>query len=188
MSSSAAAYQKEKREKLDALKEKAGIATKSTEKSLARKIAESSLYDWHPQARFLLTQLAVLAMDEDSEYPKDAPEKYHDDKEGWCWMSQFKLALRVGCSEDAIGDWIARFREDGVILYRDWYDENKTPHAEYKVVESVVDALQRPSQKRGVERKPRYADKRKANAGSFSTVNQPGRSAQRKAIMEEDGE
>lgn len=35
------------------------------EKSLARKITDSSLYDWNSTARFLLTQLAVLAMDED---------------------------------------------------------------------------------------------------------------------------
>jgi len=186
MSSSAAAYEQGKRERVKELLKKAGIPT--GEKSVARKIAESSLYDWCPTARFLLTQIAILAMDEDSEYPEDAPDNYQADKEGWCWMSQFKLGLRVGCDERTIRRWIARFREDGVILYRTWKDDNHTPHAEYKVVESVVDAFQRPSQKVDVKRPPRYSEKRGANKGSFSTANQPGRSAKQRGIMEEDDE
>ena len=190
MSSSAAAYQKEKRQHANELLEKAGIPVKSGEKSLARKITDSSLYDGKPVARFLLVQLAVLAMEEDSDYPDDAPDKYRSDKEGWCWMSQPKLSLKVGTDSDGrtVRRWIARFREDGVIQYRDWRDENKTLHAEYKVVEAVVDAFQRPSQKKDVERAPRYKEKRKANRGSFTTANQPGRSAKQRAIMEEDDE
>jgi hypothetical protein len=75
------------KEKLKAIVKAAG----KEEKSLARKIAESSQYDWNATARFLLTQLAVLAMDEDDNYPDDAPEEFKADKVGWCWMSQFKL-------------------------------------------------------------------------------------------------
>ena len=188
---SAAVYRKEQREKANALLEKAGYDTKSSgEKSLARKICESSLYDGQPVARFLLNQLAVLAMDEDSTYPDESP--YKDDKEGWCWMAQWKMSLRLGTDDEGrtMRRWIERFQEDGVIQYRDWYDENGTPHAEYKVVESVVDAFQRPAGKEAAiaARPKRYSVARTANKGSFSTANQPGRTAKRRAIMEEDGE
>ncbi len=128
------------------------------DKSLAWKITDSSLYDWNPTARFLLTQLAVLSMDEDSNYPEDAPDNFKADKKGWCWMTQAKLALKVGVHDSTIYRWIKRFREDGVIKYRDWRDDNTTMHAEYKVVESVIDANQRPSQRADVERPPRYKE------------------------------
>jgi hypothetical protein len=190
-----ATQQKEQREKVNALLEKAGIEPKykSGEKTLARKITDSSLYDGHPAARFLLVQLAVLAMDEDSQYPEDAPEEFKADKEGWCWMGQVGLSLKVGTDSDGrtVRNWITRFREDGVIEYRDWHDENGTLHAEYKVLESVVDAFQRPAKKADAlaARTSRYKDgSRKANRGSFSTANQPGRTAHRRAIMEEDDE
>ncbi|MGA8215491.1 MAG: hypothetical protein WB799_17975 [Candidatus Sulfotelmatobacter sp.] len=134
------------------------------ERSLARKIAESSLYDWNASARFLLTQIAVLSMDEDSTYPDDAPEAFKADKEGWCWMSQGRLAIRIGKSLSTVEKLIAQFRKDGVIQYRDWRDDNKTLHAEYKIVESVIDAQQRPSQRADVERPPRYEKSRKGTA------------------------
>jgi hypothetical protein len=146
--SNAAAYAAAKAERIKALKKAAGIE----DRSLARKIAESSLYDWNATARFLLTQLAVLAMDKDDNYPDDAPDDFKADKEGWCWMSQFKLSLRVGKSESQIHRLLKQFKKDGVILVRAWLDDHNTPHDEYKVVESVVDAFQRPSQNRGVER------------------------------------
>jgi hypothetical protein len=165
------AYDAAKKEKLKAIKKAAGIE----DRSLARKIAESSLYDWNSTARFLLTQLAVLAMDEDDNYPEDAPDDFQADKEGWCWMSQFKLALRVGRSESQVQKLLDKFKEDGVILRREWRDDYGTLHSEYKIVESVLDGFQRPSQKRGVERPPRYKKKRHANKGSFSFDNQPGR-------------
>lgn len=161
------------------------------EKSLPRKILESSLYDGQPVARFLLNQLAVLAMDENSEYPKDSP--YTDEKEGWCWMSQWQMSLRLGTDSHGrtMRNWVERFRKDGVVLYRDWYDDHGTHHAEYKVVEEVVDAFQRPKGKEAqLESRPsRYKEgSRKANGTSFSAKNQPGMSAQKKAIMEEDDE
>jgi Helix-turn-helix domain len=157
------------------------------EKSLARKIAESSLYDWNPTARFLLTQLAVLAMDEDSSYPEDAPDEYHADKNGWCWMSQAKLALRIGRSESQVQRIIAdKFRPDGVILYRDWRDSNNTLHAEYKVVEKVVDAYQRPSQNADVKRPSRYGTSRKGTAANQHRVG--GKFTKKTAVMDEDDE
>ena len=192
MSSSTAAYLKEKRQRATELLEKAGIPVKSGEKSLARKITDSSLYDGHPAARFLLVQLAILAMSEDSEYPEDAPDKFKADKEGWCWMSQIGLSLKIGTDSDGrtVRNWIARFVEDGVVIPRDWYDDNGTHHAEYKVLEEVVDAFQRPAKKADAlaARPKRYRQPRTANRGSFSTANQPSRTAQRRAIMEEDDE
>jgi len=146
------------------------------EHSLTRKIAESSLYDGKPAARFLLTQLAVMAMkDEKASYPEDAPDSFKADKTGWCWMSQFRLGLRIGLKEQHTHRLLNKFYEDGVVLKRDWIDDHGTPHSEYKVVEKVVDAFQRPSQNRGVERAPRYTVKRHANKGSFSNSNQPGK-------------
>lgn len=133
-------------------------------KTLARKVTDSSLYDMKPTARFLLLELVVLAMDEDSNYPDNAPPEYRADKEGWCWMSQEQLGWKVGVVDTTIYRWIKRFRKDGVIEYRDWYDENHTHHAEYKVVDSVVDAFQRV---KGEERPSRYAEgSRKGKGGS----------------------
>jgi hypothetical protein len=144
-----AAYAVAKKEKFKAAMKAAG----KEEKSLARKIAESSLYDWKPPARFLLTQIAVLSMsDEDDNYPEDAPDDFKEDKIGWCWMSQYKLSLRVGNSESQTHRLIHKFKTDGVLTIRTWIDDHGTPHDEYKIAESVVDAFQRPNQNRGVER------------------------------------
>jgi hypothetical protein len=143
------AISKEKLKALMKTRKEAG----EEEKSLARKIVESELYDWNSTARFLLNQLAVMAMpDENANYPDDAPAAYKADKTGWCWLSQFRLSLRVGKSESQIHRLLKQFKKDGVILTREWFDDHMTPHEEYKVVESVVDAFQRPSQNRGVER------------------------------------
>src|SRR5450755_2390510 len=115
MSSSTAAAQ----EKL-----KADMIAKASEAlPLGRKIVESSLYDWNPTARFLLREIAVMRMDEDSNYPDDAPEKFKADKVDWCWLSQFGLGLRIGVSESTVHRLIQTFREDGVIFYRDWWDD-----------------------------------------------------------------
>ena len=187
---SAAAYRKEQREKAKALLQKNGYAV-AGEKTLARKITDSTLYDHQPTARFLLVQLAVLAMKEDSDYPEDSP--FQDDKVGWCWMSQEGLSLKIGTESSGrtVRNWITRFIQDEVIIPREWRDDNGTPHAEYKVVESVVDAHQRPPKKKDAiaARGSRCKEgSRKANKGSFTTANQPGRSAQQRAIMEEDDE
>jgi Helix-turn-helix domain len=153
-------------------------------RSLERKIKESSLYDWNPTARFLLTDLAVMAMDEDSSYPDEAPDEYKADKVGWCWLSQAKLAIRVGVHDTTIYRWIKDFRDKGVIQYRDWHDDNMTHHAEYKVIEAVVDAFQRPSQKSDVERPPRYSKKRP----SPKQPRRSGRFVKSSPILEEDDE
>src|ERR1700730_800852 len=153
------------------------------EHSLPRKIVESELFDGKPTARFLLNQLAVMAMkNENASYPKDAPKFYPDgvtpwEKTGWCWLSQHSLALRIGISERQVIRLIQQFKELGVILTREWIDDHYTPHTEYMVVESVVDAFQRPSQKRGVKR-PKHANrdyKTYANKGGFKKGYDPRR-------------
>ena len=142
------------KEKLKAMM-KARREAGEEEHSLPRKIMESELYDGKPTARSLLNQLAVMAMKTEADsYPKDAPKFYPDgvtpwEKTGWCWMSQFKLGLRVGISERHVTRLVGQFKGDGVVLTREWFDDHMTPHTEYKVVESVVDAFQRPSSRPG---------------------------------------
>jgi len=169
-----------------------------SDRSPSRLISESDRYDQKPAARALLIQIALMRMDEDSKYPEDAPQEFKDDKIGWCWLSQFKLGLRVGISESQVHRWIKQFRKDGAIHYRDWRDDNGTLHAEYKINLDYFIAHQRPSQSRDVERPERYAEgTRKATPGSFSTENQPKReqkkpvsitSAKRNPIAEMDEE
>ena len=118
MNAQAALQQEELKEMMKAK------AAEGEEKSLGRKIVESSLYDWNPTARFLLNQLAVMRMDEDSNYPDDAPPKCKADKKDWCWLSQHSLALRMGVSESTVHRLIKMFRKHGVIHYRDWADDH----------------------------------------------------------------
>jgi len=179
-------------DKAEAAKEKKfRRATKPEDKSTARLVMESSLYHNSPTARLILNQIVALAMDEDSRYPKDSP--YGDDKVGWCWMAQWELSLRCGIDSDGrtLRYWIKRFRQDETVLYREWWDDYGTHHAEYKVVREAFLAFQRPDDKETAlaTRPKRYAEgTRKPNKGSFSTANQPRRSALRRAIMEEDDE
>lgn len=169
-----------------AAKPKAVRAKQDGEKPIGQLIAESDWYDWLPQARALLREIALMAMKEDSSYPDDAPAKYKADKVGWCWLSQHRLGLRVGIDESTVWRWIQRFREDGVIEYRDWYDDNNTHHAEYKIVVVMFEAHQRPSQKPGVERPKRYANRPKNNQQRAANGTFAG--ATRRAILEEDDE
>ena len=182
----------EAEDKAEAAKQKKfPSATKPEDKSTARLIMESSLYDNSPTARLILNQLVALAMKEDSRYPKDSP--YGDDKVDWCWMAQWELSLRCGLDSDGrtLRYWIARFREEETIFYREWWDEYGTHHAEYKVNREPFLAFQRPDNKEAAlaSRPGRYAKgSRKANKGSFSKTNQPKMSATRRAILEMDDE
>jgi hypothetical protein len=183
MTSSAAAYQQAKLENVKKLKKQ---YTQSV-KSLSRKIEESDLYDWNPTARSLLGIIARLQIqNEDAFYPPDAPDEFRDNRMGWCWMSQARLGLRLGKDEDRVYKIIKKFKEDKVIEERIWIDDNHRPHAEYQVNEKMVDAHQRPSQEKDVERPPRYKTKRGANRGSFSASNQPQRVRPEIAETDED--
>jgi hypothetical protein len=157
--------------------------------SLARKITDSDLYDWNATARFLLTQIAVLAMpNEDASYPDDAPDRCKNDKTGWCWMSQKRLALKIGKSLSTVEKLIAQFRKDGVINYRDWRDDNKTLHAEYRIVEEVLDAHQRPSQRYDDERPSRYKDGSRKGLATKQPRTGGGKFTKKTAVWEEDDE
>jgi hypothetical protein len=161
-------------------------ATDLSERSMSRKLAESSLYDFKPTARALLREIAWMALsgDEFDTFPKDMPQAFKDDRKGWTWMSQWKLGLRVGISESQTHRWIKQFEKDGVITIRYWNADNKSLHAQYKINEEVVDTFQRPSQIQNVERPKRAKRDYKSykNKGQFKKG-----SDQRRANMEKFG-
>jgi len=148
--------------------------------SLPIQIMESDLYDYNPGARMLLLVLALGTRTDPEAYaPDDCP--YKDDMVGWCDMSQWRLALRVGKSESQVYRDIQMFRKDGVVQARGWTDYNKADHLMYRIVEDVVREHQRPAQKPDVERKPRY-EKKAASRGWFSAKNQPKREEETMAV------
>ena len=69
----------------DAVAKMQALVNKPVEKGLHRKIVESSLYDGNSTARFLLCEIAIMRMEEDSNYPDDAPEKFKADKKDWAF-------------------------------------------------------------------------------------------------------
>lgn len=159
-------------------------------RSLSRLIAESDLYDFKPTSRALLIAIALMTIgDEEDAYPKDAPEDYIANKIGWCWLSQWKLGLRVGISESQVNRLLDQFEDDGVIKKRYWHDEYGVLHAEYMIIKDVLIAHQRPNQERDVKRPTRYS-KPRPKKGWFSSVNQPKRTAKAKSnpIAEMDEE
>jgi len=137
--------------------------------SVPIKIMESDLYDWNPTARSVLICIAYSQRtNEDAYFPEDCPYE-KDDMLGWCDMSQWRIALRVGISQSQVSKYINRFEEDQVLDVRRWEDSNKAKHDMYRIVESTVDAHQRPEQSETVERPPRSNRDYKAyeNRGAF---------------------
>jgi hypothetical protein len=151
-------------------------AVELSERSLSRLIAESDVYDFKPTARSLLREIAMMTMDgsEYDVYPGDAPPSHKADRKGWCWMSQWRLGLRVGISESQINRLIDMFHEHGVLEKRYWHDSRGALHAEYKLNRDVFISHQRPSQTEDVERPSRYS-KERPKKGWFSSTNQPKR-------------
>jgi hypothetical protein len=176
----------------EALDKVARVRKKHGMKSLRIAILESDLWDWNPTKRLLLLVLQLGTRTEKEDYSKtfvqeDCP-KTAEELVGWCDMAQWRLALRVGCTEKYIQELLIEFEKEGVINIDRWDDNNGVHHDMYRIVEDVVRDRQRPEQKKGVERPPRYKVKRGANKGSFSTANQPGRTANQRAIVKEDDE
>jgi len=95
--------------------------------------------------------------------------------------------LKIGKSLSTVEKLIARFIKDGVILPREWKDENQTPHAEYKVVEKMLDAHQRPNQRYDQDRPKRYS-KSRAGSATGQRRNSRGKFTKKTAVMEEDDE
>jgi hypothetical protein len=168
----AKAQSETKQEKLARLKK--SLAKK--ENSLVIQIMESDLYDHCPSKRFLLTIIALgQRTNPDAYLPDDLPDYMKEDKcLGWCDSSQHRLAIRRGNSESMVQKDIEEFRKDGVVQARGWTDDNGADHLMYRIVPEVIAAHQRPSQKRGVARPPRYKEKAPTR-GSFTSKNQPKR-------------
>jgi hypothetical protein len=176
------AYDAAKKEKLKALKK--AVAKKS--KSLSIRIQESDLYDWDSTARMTLLVIALgQRVNEDAWVQEDCPWS-GEEMLGWCDMAQWRIALRVGKSENRIQKVITQLEKDGVLIIERWTDSNMADHDRYQIVEAVVDEHQRPEQKRGVERPSRYKVKRGTNKGSFSTANQPGKNREVREMDEDE--
>jgi hypothetical protein len=167
-----------KQERIARLKKLAGLS----DKSLSILIQECELYDWDSTTRLTLLVLCLGTRNKaentdgskkwvQEDCPWDAEEMV-----GWCDFSQWRIALRVGKSEDRIQKVLSRLEKDGVITIERWTDSNNANHDRYQINEAVIRANQRPEQKRDVSRPSRYKVKRGANAGSFSSKNQPKKS------------
>lgn len=168
------------------------LKKKHKKNSLSIRVQEIEKYDWNPSMRFLLLILVLGTRREKEDYSdtflqEDCPWS-PEEMVGWCDMTQWRLAGRVGLKEDRICEMLAQLEEDGFILIEGWTDENHKEHRRYKVVEAVVDENQRPEQSPTMKRGKRYSKPRTANKGSFSKINQPKISALKSAIMEEDDE
>ena len=163
-------------------------------KSLRIKIQEMEKYEWNPSMRLLLLVIELGTRRAKDNYEDTwAPTGWTaEEMVGWCDMAQWRLAQRIGLSEDHTGRMLRQLDEDGFIETEGWRDPNDGKiHNRYRIIEATVDANQRPSHTPETPRGKRYnnPDKpRKANKGSFNKNNQPGISALRKAILEEDGE
>jgi hypothetical protein len=172
----ASAFQEEPKQETPKQKAKRLLKEMGMEKmSLPIRIMESELFDWNPTARMTLLVIAMgQRTNEDAWLPDDLPDEMRETAMGWCYFSQWRIALRVGKTEDHIQRVITMLEKKGVIKKETWNDSNNCPHDRYKVVEVMVDDNQRPAQKRNVQRPARYRVKRGANKGSFSRTNQPG--------------
>jgi hypothetical protein len=189
MSSSAAAHQQEQRERVKKLRKKAGIGKP---KSLSIKVQEMEKYDWNPAMRYLLLILVLGTRRAKEDYEDTwAPSGWTaEEMVGWCDMAQWRLAQRVGLTEDHINGMLKQLETDGCIRIEGWTDPDTGKlHCRYQAVPESIEAYGRPSHTPKTPRGKRYKEgSRKANKGSFSAKNQPKMSALRKAILEEDGE
>jgi hypothetical protein len=163
----------------EALEKVARIRKKHGKKSLPIRIMESDLYDWNPTKRMLLLAIALGTRTEKEDYSttfiqEDCPRSAKE-MVGFCDMAQWRLAGRVGITEGYVSELLREFEKDGVVHIDRWTDNNGTHHDMYQIIEVVIDEHQRPEQKRGMQRPPRYKVKRTANKGSFSHANQPGK-------------
>lgn len=109
---------------------------------------------------------------------------------GWCDMSQWRLAQRVGVTEDHMGRMLRTLESKGFIEKEGWTDpDTRKLHCRYRVVPEMIATNQRKEHSRRAARNLRYAPgSRKATPGSFSKTNQPKISALQRAIREEDDE
>jgi hypothetical protein len=166
--------------------------------SLAIRVEEMEAYDGNPAMRFLIS-IIVRAMRKAKENYDNtwAPTGWTaEEMVGWCDMAQWRLAQRVGLTEDHVGRMLRQAEAEGFIDIERWVDpDTNMIHARYRVIEEMIDAHQRKEHSRHAKRGGRYAEgsrPSKANGklhkGMFSKTNQPGMSERRKKIMEQDDE
>lgn len=160
---------KEHKEQLARLKKKFG------KKSLSIRVQECQLYDWDTSARMTLLVIALATRTNAEAWVQEDCPYTAEQMVGWCDQAQWRIAQRVGKSENRIQKILAKFEEDGVLIIEQWRDSNNCPHNRYQIVEPVIDDNQRPEHSRFARRPSRFKVKRGANDGSFSTDNQPGK-------------
>jgi hypothetical protein len=161
---------------------------KKNQKSVSIKVQEMEYADWNPTARLTLLVIALGArVNEEAYVPEECPLQMPEIL-GWCDFAEWRISQRVGATEDGVQKIIQRFEDDGLLEIKRWTDSNNTPHNLYRIIESKLDELQRKEHKRGAERPKLYKVSRKGkkNAGMFSTINQPGKSATERGVMEMD--
>jgi hypothetical protein len=180
--------QETKKELIARLKKQAGLSKAKAEGSLIIQIQNSELYDWNPTKRMTLIVIAFGQRTNEKAYvPDDMPDDLKKDMIGWCDMAQWRLAQRVGITEDRMCVVLGEMETDKTIFVRSWRDSNNADHNMYKVNESMIRQTQRPEHKRDAKRPPRYKKKRGANKGSFSSTNQPNNRGFDQNLMEEFG-
>src|ERR1700692_3543254 len=86
-------------------------------KSLPIRIMESELFDWNPTARMTLLVIALGVRTNAEAYtPEDLPDEMKETLLGWCYFSQWRIALRVGRTEDHIQGLISDFEKKGILI------------------------------------------------------------------------
>src|SRR5437667_5283629 len=94
----------------------ARMKKKYAKKSVPILIMESQLWDWNPTKRMLLLVLALGTRTNAEAWVQDDCPKTSEEMLGWCDMAQWRLALRVGVTEDYVQHLLKEFEEKGVII------------------------------------------------------------------------
>jgi hypothetical protein len=163
--------------------------TLKEDKHILIAVQEMEKYDWHPAARYLLLVILMARRNDPKAWIQPDAPLTAEEAIGWCDMSQWRLAQRVGLEERQIQRILKMFEKDGAIKMRTWRDEHGALHTMYWVNEDYIRAHGRPSHRKDTPRPSRYKEgSRKGNKGSFTTANQPGVSPNRRAIREADDE
>jgi hypothetical protein len=157
------------------------------EKSLPILIMESELCEWDVTARMTLLVLALGARSKpDAWLQPDCPWT-GEEMLGWCDMAQWRLAQRVGTTEDNMQRVLTKLEKKGYIEIETWQDSNKAKHNRYRIVVEMVKDNQRPSHKRDTKRPSRYSEKAPSR-GRFTSENQPRSKRKSAAQMMRDME
>jgi hypothetical protein len=162
--------------------------------SMTIQLQEIADYEWNPSMRYLLMIIHLGTRRKKDDYEDTwAPTGWTaEEMVGWCDMAQWRIAGRLGLTPDHTGRMLRQLEADGWIEIEGWTDpDTNMLHCRYRIIAEKVMASQRKEWSPTMRRGSRYNNPvkpRKANKGSFNSTNQPGKSAQRKAIEEMDDE